>query len=96
MRAETKAPEPAVEKSTASEDIAKLIFVVPVATGAAMVVFGSLFLAVASPASGSFIFSAVASTIVGVLVGGFIVTAAFLVTSVITPWFDRMPNPLVK
>lgn len=100
MSIETKAHEPKAhepaETSTASKDIAKLIFVVPVATGAAVVVFGSLFLAVASPASGSFIFGAVASTVVGVLVGGFVVTTAFLVASVVTPWFNRMPDVLVK
>jgi hypothetical protein len=30
---------------------------------------------------------------VGMVVGGFVVTAAFVITSFVTPWFDRVPDP---
>jgi len=94
MSTETAAHKTDVSTAcTALKDTAKLVFVVPVATGAAMMVLGTLFLVIASPASGSLTFGAVASTMVGMVVGGFVVTAAFVITSFVTPWFDRVPDP---
>ena len=95
MSTETAAHEPDVStERTVPEEIARLVFVVPVATGAAVMLLGALFLAVASPAPGSLAFGAVANTMVGMVVGGFVVTTAFVVASFVTPWFDRMPDPL--
>lgn len=65
---------------------------VPVITGVAVMLFGSLFIIAASPAPGSLAFGAVASTMVGVLVVGFASAVALFVGSVVAPWLAETPK----
>lgn len=69
-------------------------FLVPVVTGVVVVLLGSLFLLAASPASGSLAFGVVASVMVGVVVCGFVGSAALLVASFVAPLVGGMPDPV--
>jgi len=90
MSTQTSAPEAEAEidtKNMVPEGMAKIALVVPILTGAVVVLAGSLFLLVASPVPGTIAFNAVATTMTGVLVGGTVAVAAYLVASVVAPLF---------
>jgi len=82
--------EVSTETSIVPKEIARLIPVVPVMTCVAVVFVGSLFILGASPAPGSIVFGAVAVTMVGVAVGGFIVAVAILVASFVQPSSEQL------
>lgn len=85
MSTETSAPrtetEVGTELSIVPKEISDIVLVVPVLTGAFLVLGGSLFLLLASPAPGSIVFGAVAVTMVGAVVGGFVVSVALFAAS---------------
>ena len=95
MSAETEtAPtgtETKTERKTFVEDT-DTILTVPVLTGIAVMMFGSLFIVTTSPEPGSLTFGAVASTMIGVVVGGFVCISAFLVASILAPFFGGTPE----
>jgi len=90
MSAETETSATGTETKTERKAFVEdtdTILTVPVLTGIAVMVFGSLFIITASPEPGSLTFGAVASTMVGVLVGGFVCVSAFIVAPILAPLF---------
>ncbi|MDZ7688821.1 MAG: hypothetical protein U5J64_08905 [Halobacteriales archaeon] len=87
MSTETSAhrTEVGTETSIVPEDISNLIPIVPVLTCVLVVFGGSLFILGASPAPGSIAFGAVAVTMAGVAVGGFIAVTVMLAAPFVAP-----------
>lgn len=85
---ENVGPSTEVQKETSPEEN-DLLFAVPVIAGVGVMLFGSLFINVASLAPGGLAFGAVASTMVGVLIVGFASAVALFVGSVVDPWLGE-------